>query len=342
MTRFRLILAAARLTELHALRDLVASQSDLEIVGDARSLRETFNQTEMLDPDLVVVASELARLPEFDAMVKLFAALDTRWLEFGGGDMQSAIGQGGTSGLFRLDPTSSANDVLARIRAVLDRPRRRRTTGPRAQVGAHPRDTAGPERFQRLVMIGSSTGGVEALMTILSAFPADCPPTVIVQHTGTGYGTSLAKLLDRNSAAEVREAEDGMPVRPGRVILAAGCGRHMKLRRGGAPAVRLQPGPPEKGHCPSVDVLFNSARSAGARSVGVLLTGMGSDGAEGLLGLRQAGAVTLAQDAASSLVYGMPKAAWNSGAVCRRVHIDQMAQEILRHARIAASGRAAG
>lgn len=168
---------------------------------------------------------------------------------------------------------------------------------------------------QRLLLIGASTGGVEALTQVLSNFPADCPPTLIVQHTGGGFTKGLTRLLDRGCAAHVMEAREGHVPRPGEVLMPPGNAAHLEIvpARGGA--VHLRHGPPVSGHRPSVDALFLSALPWAGRITAAILTGMGRDGAEGLLALRQAGAETFGQDSETSVVYGMPRVAFELGGV---------------------------
>lgn len=168
---------------------------------------------------------------------------------------------------------------------------------------------------RKLVAIGASTGGTEAIKEILSRYPVNCPGTLIAQHMPATFTRSFAKRLDDSCLASVKEAEDGDEVQPGRVLLAPG-NRHMVLRRDGARyCVRVKDGPYINYQKPSVDVLFRSvARYAGKNAVGVILTGMGSDGAQGLKYMRDAGAGTIAQDEKSCVVFGMPKVAINMGA----------------------------
>jgi two-component system, chemotaxis family, protein-glutamate methylesterase/glutaminase len=192
----------------------------------------------------------------------------------------------------------------------------------------------------RLLAIGSSTGGVEALLTILSQFPANCPPTVITQHMPGTFTGSFAQRLDRSCAAEVREAVDGAVLGPGRIFLAPGGETHLEVAGTGPWRCRLQADGPVNGHRPSVDVLFASvAKAAGARALGVILTGMGKDGARGLLAMRQAGARTLGQDEASSVVYGMPRSAFELQAVMKQASLSAMAGEILEACHTRHGGR---
>jgi two-component system chemotaxis response regulator CheB len=181
-----------------------------------------------------------------------------------------------------------------------------------------------------IVAIGSSTGGVEALLSILTLFPETCPPTVITQHMPATFTASFAARLDRASGAKVQEATDGALLEPGKVYVAPGGATHLEVVRSAGLRCRLVQGDPVSGHRPSVDVLFNSVAAAvGDKAVGVILTGMGRDGAQGLLAMRKAGAKTLGQDEASCVVYGMPRSAFELGAVEKQVSLSHMGQSIL-------------
>jgi two-component system chemotaxis response regulator CheB len=186
---------------------------------------------------------------------------------------------------------------------------------------------------EAVVCVGASTGGTEALRVVLEGLPLDSPGMVIVQHMPEKFTASFAKRLDSLCAVEVKEAEDGDTVLRGRVLIAPG-NKHTLLERSGARYyVSVKDGPLVSRHRPSVDVLFRSAaRSAGANAVGVIMTGMGDDGARGLEEMKQAGAHTLAQDEATSVVFGMPKEAIARGCVDRVAPLQNLTQEILRAA----------
>ena len=217
--------------------------------------------------------------------------------------------------------------------AAQARVRRRRpassASGRPAAAGAPGAGVAGGD--DRVVAIGASTGGPETLRAILEAMPSSCPGIVIVQHMPEGFTRAFAERLDQICRIEVKEAGDGDTVRPGRALLAPG-NRHVVLARpGGGYVVEVRPGPLVSRHRPSVDVLFRSvARAAGARAVGVLLTGMGDDGADGLLAMKRAGAVTIAQDEATSVVFGMPREAAARGAADEVLPVEAIAPAILR------------
>lgn len=172
------------------------------------------------------------------------------------------------------------------------------------------------ETTHKVLGLGASTGGTQAIENVLKGLPPNTPGTAIVQHMPSGFTSSFAQRLNQICPMTVREAQDGDILAPGLALLAPG-GKHLLVRRTGALyRVAVKGGPPVNRHRPSVDVLFQSlAESAGKNAVGVILTGMGADGAKGLLELKQAGAVTLAQDEATAVVFGMPKAALDLGAV---------------------------
>lgn len=185
----------------------------------------------------------------------------------------------------------------------------------------------------KLIAIGSSTGGVEALFSLLPALPPDCPPVLIVQHMPGAFTRSFAQRLDAECRVHVVEATEGAPVQRGTVYIAPGGGMHMELSGGIAGRIKLRPGDLVTGHRPSVDVLFHSVAPLGAAAVGVILTGMGRDGAEGLLAMRQSGARTLGQSRETCVVWGMPRAAQELGAVEKEVGLSGMPEAILKACR---------
>lgn len=184
----------------------------------------------------------------------------------------------------------------------------------------------------RIVAIGTSTGGTVALTDLLSRLPLNCPGLVIVQHMPENFTQAFADRLDATCAIRVRQAQDGERVLPGQALIAPG-GRHLQVRRqGGYYHAVVKDGPPVSRHRPSVNVLFGSvAQQAGRNASGILMTGMGDDGARGLLEMRQAGARTFAQDEASCVVYGMPKEAVKLGAVDEILPLDRMHEAVVGH-----------
>lgn len=237
-------------------------------------------------------------------------------LELGAVDCigKPAAGQGAATAFIDL-ADKVKNAARARVRGHVSRPRT-------------VRENFTPGR--RMVAIGSSTGGVEALLNVLSGYPRNCPPTVITQHMPATFTTSFAARLDRECDAHVEEAADGAPLKVGCVYLAPGGDMHLEVAGGAAPRCRLRSDDKVEGHRPSVDVLFHSvARAAGADAVGVILTGMGRDGAKGLKAMRDAGAGTIGQDSATSVVFGMPRVAAEMGAVQSQLPIGAIGAAIL-------------
>ena len=173
------------------------------------------------------------------------------------------------------------------------------------------------KRSDLVVAIGASTGGTEAIFSVVQGFGPDIPGVVVVQHMPPGFTNMYAKRLDNQCNVVVKEAETGDQVKPGHVLIAPGGDRHMRLVKvNGVYQVECKAGPKVNGHCPSVDVLFDSvAKVAGPKALGIILTGMGGDGARGLLEMRKAGARTIGQDESTCVVYGMPKVAYDLGAV---------------------------
>lgn len=183
---------------------------------------------------------------------------------------------------------------------------------------------------KRIIAMGASTGGTEALFNVLRDLPENIPGIVVVQHIPPVFSRMFAERLDKTLRLRVREAKNGDYVESGLVLIAPG-DKHMVIKKlGDKLRVELNAGEKVSGHCPSVDVLFHSvAQTCSTDAVGVIMTGMGSDGAKGLLAMRQKGARTIGQDEASAVVYGMPKVAYEIGAVERQTSLDNMAQVIM-------------
>jgi len=183
-----------------------------------------------------------------------------------------------------------------------------------------------------IIALGASTGGTNALPVILEKLPSKIPGIVMVQHMPAGFTESFAKRLNNTCALHVKEAEDGEPVTPGKAILAPGKTHMMVVRKGAELRVEIRDGKPVNRHKPSIDVLFRSVvQSAGAKAVGVLLTGMGVDGAQGLLDMKNAGCATIVQSKETSLVFGMPKAAIDKGAANKIINLDDISAHLLKY-----------
>ena len=225
------------------------------------------------------------------------------------------------------DPAVSDAALIAQICA-----------GPQpAGAGGAPAPSAAG-RDMPILCLGASTGGVAALERVLAQFPADAPPTLVVQHILEGFTHGVAERLDHAVAPSVAEAHDGAPLCRGQVLLAPATGRHLEVVGRGAAQCRLTDAPPVGGHRPSVDVLFSSVARFGTRVIAALLTGMGRDGALGLQRIARAGGRTIAQDRASCTVYGMPRAAIELGAAQTVLPLGAIGAELIRLARQAGQG----
>ena len=304
---------------------------DLEVVGEAGDPLLARDAIKALNPDVITLDVEMPNMNGIDFLerimrlrpmpVVMISTLTARGtevslaaLELGAVDCIEKP-RGSDAEGFRL----IAEKVKMAARARL-RPRDSRPEPPCTGAFA-PND--------RIVAIGSSTGGVEALLTLVERLPADCAPTLITQHMPATFTRSFAERLNRACAATVSEARDGDLLVPGRVYVAPGGERHLEIGGKAQLRCKVTQGDPVGGHSPSVDILFSSvARTAKARGLGVILTGMGRDGALGLKAMRDAGGRTLGQDEATCVVYGMPRAAFEIGAVERQLPLEKLGPAI--------------
>ena len=233
-----------------------------------------------------------------------------------------------------------AEEVVRAVRVASHARVARRIDSPETAAVA-PRPTiATIDSTHKIIALGASTGGTQALEQVLRRFPADAPGTVIVQHMPEHFTLSFAKRLDSVCAMRVQEAKDGDYLTPGLALVAPG-GKHLVLQASGARWVaRVKDGPKVHHQRPAVDVLFQSvARSAGRNAVGALLTGMGADGAKGMLAMREAGAYTVAQDEATCVVYGMPREAVKLDAAVDVLPLDRVADALLKAFRVSVESR---
>ncbi|WP_036289398.1 chemotaxis response regulator protein-glutamate methylesterase [Methylosinus sp. PW1] len=319
----------------------------ISVVGEAADPLEARQAIKTLNPDVVTLDVEMPNMNGLEFLEKIMRLRPTRVI------MVSTVTERGASTTIKAleigafdcvaKPSSkdprSFDELPAKIKAIAASPIGRheplRSESVRVEAAASRREApTAASRYApdgRLVAIGSSTGGVEALLTILSHFPENCPPTIVTQHMPPVFTASFAARLDRMCKPQVAEATDGAPILPGRVYLAPGGAAHLEVVKSvGGYRCRLSNTEAVNGHRPSVDVLFNSvAQSAGRNALGVILTGMGRDGAQGLLAMRKLGAETIGQDEASSLVYGMPKAAFEIGGVGKQLTLQRIAAQIL-------------
>ena len=315
---------------------------EIEVVGTAADPYKARDKILELEPDVLTLDVEMPRMdgvaflrklmPQYPMPVVMVSALTERGkkitmeaLEAGAVDFVTKPGTGVARGLGAMMgdlcakvKIASTIDVSKRVKSFADMPHLK----PINKILSGSTD--------KVIAIGASTGGTEAIRTMIKMFPASTPGITIVQHMPPGFIGAFAESLDKQSAMKVKEAENGDRVLQGHVLIAPG-GKQMKVfRSGGIYQVKVQEGDKVNGHCPSVEVLMRSvAEYVGDNAVGVMLTGMGGDGAEGLLEMRKNGARTFGQDEKSSVVYGMPRVAFEKGAVEKQLSIEDMVQGIL-------------
>ena len=337
---------------------VLSQDPDIEVMGAASDPFMAAKRIQEDIPDVITLDVEMPRMDGITFLRKLMAqhpipvVMCSSLTETGSETLLQALEAGAVDII--LKPKIGAADHLAesgmRIREVVKsaaharisgvrRPMRSAAaSGPASKLTADamlppPTGKAMAKTTEMVVCVGASTGGTEALREMLEALPANAPGMVIVQHMPEKFTAAFAKRLNGLCEVEVKEAEDGDPVLRGHVLIAPG-DKHMLLERQGARYhVSVKSGPLVSRHRPSVDVLFRSAaRAAGANAMGVIMTGMGDDGARGLEEMKQAGAYTIAPDEATSVVFGMPKEAIARGCVDRIAPLPSLAPEVLRAA----------
>jgi two-component system chemotaxis response regulator CheB len=315
------------------LREILEGRPDLQVVDTARDGFEALEKIAALRPDVVTLDLVMPGLDGVGVLRALPAHDPPRVVVVSMSDLDSDIGvEALQSGAFDLvhKPTALATDRLYELSDELVAKVLGAATAPRpfAQQERPPAVATAPRSTKRdIVVVGASTGGPQALTRFVSTLPADFPtPIAIVLHIPVGYTESLARRLDRASLVEVVEASDGLPLLPKRVVVAR-AGIHLKLARsGGGLVCKLDVSPMASRHTPSVDTLFASAADqCGERAVGVVLTGMGSDGLIGARALRSRGGVVLTQSEASCIIYGMPRAVAEANLSNGQADIDGMA-----------------
>lgn len=306
---------------------------DIQVVATAGDPFQARDMILRFEPDVMTLDVEMPRMNGIDFLKKLMPQypIPTVMVSSLNAAVFDALNAGAVDFVNKpvhSQPEDIANwvqeELLAKIRiaAVVQVGQRQRQ--PVKKVASH-----GREYHNKIVAIGASTGGTEAISDVVTHFHRDIPGTVIVQHMPPGFTAMYAERLNKECEAEVKEAEDGDLVERGKILLAPGDKQMRLMRTGDIYRVEVKPGAKVSGHCPSVDVLFESvAKAAASDGVGVILTGMGADGARGLLAMRRAGAKTIGQNEASCVVYGMPKVAYDIGAVEKQVSLENVASMV--------------
>ncbi len=320
------------------LRATIATDRRLEVVGEARDPYEARGLIRALDPDVITLDVEMPRMNGLDFLERLMrhrptpvVVVSTRTRDRSVEAVRAlALGAVDCVDVSRLQVEVEVRRRLLATLVAAGTASVQGTGAGRAGQGAPPSATRPFDWNGMTVFIGSSTGGVDALERVIARFPADCPPTLIAQHMPAPFLDSFARRLDSLFAPTVTIAQDGDTPRRGHVLLAGGGTQHLTVSRHAPHRIILVPAEEGDLYVPTVDRLFRSAVPLGSRAVGVILTGMGRDGAEGLLAMREAGARTIGQSGATCVIDGMPRAAREAGAVERDVPLELIGAEILK------------
>lgn len=340
----RVLIVDDSATARTVLKDVLSQDPEIEVVGTAPDAYVARDKIIQLRPDVVCLDVEMPRMDGISFLRKLMKHFPTPVL------MVSSLTQDGAQVTFdaleagAIDyiakPHSNIYDGIDEIqKELISKVKMVASSNINARIKARKVTTNSvkpvmsyslAETTNKLIAIGASTGGTVALAELISKFPTNIPGTIVVQHMPSGFTKAFADRLNSMSEVEVKEAEDGDIIGRGRVLIAPG-DIHVVVRRdGGNYRVKLGTGKKVSGHRPSVDVMFNSvATHVGANAIGVILTGMGSDGAKGMLSMKQNGALTIAQDEKSSVVWGMPKVACDIGAVHFVEPLDNIVEKVV-------------
>lgn len=322
--------------------EILSEHPQIEVIGTASDPLEAREKIKQLNPDVLTLDIEMPKMDGISFLEKIMALRPMPVI------MVSTLTQKGADATIRAleigavdyvaKPVSNHNkDTLGALKEeltskVVNAASARFKSKVIAQNSAIIKFTPPIGGNKRIIAIGASTGGVEALRDLFLRLPANCPAIVITQHMPEHFTKSFAARLDNISQLRVEEASNHARLKDGHAYIAPG-GLHLKILRVGVDFVcKLEDSQSVSGHKPSVDVLFNSvAEAVGEKAVGVILTGMGKDGAEGMLAMRKAGAYNIGQDEASCVVYGMPKVACNLGGVHLQAPLNKIAETMLRY-----------
>ena len=350
MTKIRVVVVDDSALVRSLLGEIINRQGDMECVGAASDPFVAREMIRSLNPDVITLDIEMPRMDGIDFLAKLMrlrpmpvvmvstltergAEVTMRALELGAVDFVAKPKIGVSDGLKAL-----ASDITEKIRIARRAQIRRAPAAPpsgsSAPVASAPAPHLGRLSTEKIIFIGASTGGTEATKEVLMALPPDAPAVMITQHMPPGFTTSYARRLDGLCRISVQEARDGERVLPGHAYIAPG-GFHLSAERSGANYIaRVRDGDPVNRHKPSVEVLFRSAAQVvGPNALGVMLTGMGADGAKAMKEMRDAGSWNVAQDEASCVVFGMPREAIAAGGAHEVLALQDIAPKLIERLR---------
>ncbi len=334
--RIKVLIVDDSLVFRESLSREISKDPDIEVVGTATDPYMARDLIIKLKPDVLTLDVEMPKMNGIEFLKKLMPQypLPVIVVSSVSKNVLDALDAGAVEFVTKPNVTrpggmaSFVNELIIKIKIAST-----------AKVGNLKRDytpskpiaNQGIDTMSTVIAIGASTGGTDAIHAVISALPRDMPPIIIVQHMPPVFTKLYAERLNNTCELEVKEAEDGDVLKPGRVLIAPGNYQMRLAKRGTDYIVKCTQEEKVSGHCPSVDVLFDSvADVAGKKSIGVILTGMGRDGANGLLKMKKTGAYTIGQDEKTSIVYGMPMVAFNIGGVEKQLPLDRIADEIIR------------
>lgn len=346
MSKIRVLIVDDSAVVRSMLTEALSKDSQIEVVGSAADPYIAREKIASLKPDVLTLDVEMPRMDGITFLQKLMAArpmpvvMVSSLTQKGADTTMAAMDAGAIEIVAKpvVDVRKGLGDLTVEIidkvkaAAQVKMDDYKKRLDERAKSRPKPLGQAMIKTTEKIIAIGASTGGTEALKDVITRMPVNSPGTVIVQHMPEGFTKAFSDRLNSISAMNVSEAKNNDTIIPGRVLIAPGHS-HMKVRRSGARYfVEVKPGPLVLRHRPSVEVLFSSvAKYAGANAVGVMLTGMGGDGAGGMLQMKEAGAFNIAQDEKSCVVFGMPKEAIRLGGVDKVVPLSQVPEAILAH-----------
>lgn len=343
MKPVRVLIVDDSATIRRLLTAVLSRDPEIEVVGAAPEPAVARQMIKDLNPDVITLDVEMPHMNGIEFLEKIMrlrplpVVMVSTLTQKGAEVTLAALELGAID--YYAKPTENVAALLeAGSAELVEKVKNAAKANVRPHIAPRRLETASTSSFDpgnAVVAIGSSTGGVEALIEVLSNFPENCPPTVITQHMPAHFTTTFAERLNRICRPKVAEATDGATLCVGQVYLAPGGNAHLEVTGMGTLRCKLTPQDAVNGHRPSVDVLFHSIAShVRDRAIGVELTGMGRDGASGLLEMRKCGAATIGQDEASSVVYGMPRVAFEIGAVQTQLPLEKIGPEILRQCKI--------
>ncbi len=345
MARTRVLICDDSAVMRQLLTEILSQDPEIEVVGVANDPLAARDKIKALSPDVLTLDVEMPRMDGLSFLEKLMRAhpmpvvMVSSLTERGAATTLRAIELGAIDFVtkpkidVRTGTLDLADEIVQKVKTAARARVRSQAPGSAPARPGPVSVSAGAllKSTHKVIAVGASTGGTEALREFLTPLPSDTPGIVIVQHMPASFTKSFAERLDSQCQMRVKEAQDGDRILPGHVLIAPG-DYHMRVQRSGAVySVKIDQDAPVNRHRPSVDVLFDScAQSLGANAVGVILTGMGADGAKGMLSMRRAGAHTLAQDEATCVVFGMPREAILAGGVEHTLPLQELPQATLR------------